>query len=195
MPVPNFGDLITPTSSANGLFPETKNERILTLLAMLASGTAPDGTSLPAAGAPAGATFTWNLDVNYQAVWPDAPVSLSLSYPGPTQSAAVTSLPVVLAAGGFFTSSCSFASGTPATAAAQLYNSYLSVSNTAGTQTFIASYNTPTPVVGTPLVTPTWTKFGGTGTDLHLDATNTQVVSTAGGVFVAQLLAVAFRSA
>jgi hypothetical protein len=46
MPVPAYQDLITLTSTANGLIAESMEERILSVLAMLASGTAPDGTAL-----------------------------------------------------------------------------------------------------------------------------------------------------
>lgn len=47
MPLPPFAQLITPGSNANGLSPESVQERILTIVAMLASGTGPDGTLLP----------------------------------------------------------------------------------------------------------------------------------------------------
>lgn len=50
MATPQFSDLVTPSSSANGLIPESKNERILTLLAMMASGQNPDGTANTAGG-------------------------------------------------------------------------------------------------------------------------------------------------
>jgi hypothetical protein len=54
MPVPALSDLITPSSTSNGLFPESIEERILTVASMLASGTAPDGTALPNAGTAGG---------------------------------------------------------------------------------------------------------------------------------------------
>ena len=44
MPGPAYKDLITLTSSANGLVAESMEERILSCLAMLASGSGPDGT-------------------------------------------------------------------------------------------------------------------------------------------------------
>jgi hypothetical protein len=48
MPVPTYSSLITLSSRDNGLIPESIEERILTILAMLASGQAPDGTATPA---------------------------------------------------------------------------------------------------------------------------------------------------
>jgi|SRR5215469_5819054 len=67
MAVPAFGDLTNLASTANGLHPEAKEERILTILAMLASGAGPDGTPIP--GSPtlppalgAGAPFTTYTD-------------------------------------------------------------------------------------------------------------------------------------
>jgi hypothetical protein len=50
MPVPAYQDLITPSSTANGLIAESLQERIVSLMAMLAGGTAPDGTPIPLGG-------------------------------------------------------------------------------------------------------------------------------------------------
>jgi hypothetical protein len=50
MAEPGFTDLVTLSSTAGGLFNETMSERTLTLLAMLASGTYPDGTPIPPPG-------------------------------------------------------------------------------------------------------------------------------------------------
>lgn len=51
MGLPAYIDLITLSSTNGGLVSESLQERLLTVLAMLASGTGPDGTALPAAGA------------------------------------------------------------------------------------------------------------------------------------------------
>jgi hypothetical protein len=48
--VPTFAQLITLSSNVNGLVPESLIERLLTVAAMLASGTGPDGTPLPGGG-------------------------------------------------------------------------------------------------------------------------------------------------
>jgi hypothetical protein len=55
MPTPTYSQLITLSSTANGLISESIEERILTIMAMLASGQNPDGTATPAV---AGGT-TW----------------------------------------------------------------------------------------------------------------------------------------
>jgi hypothetical protein len=47
MPVPPLQDLITPTSTTNNLRAQSVNERLLLILAMRATSTAPDGTTLP----------------------------------------------------------------------------------------------------------------------------------------------------
>jgi hypothetical protein len=49
VPVPPYADLIAPSSTADGLITESLQERILSCLAMLAGGKAPDGTPLPTA--------------------------------------------------------------------------------------------------------------------------------------------------
>jgi hypothetical protein len=47
MATPTFQDLITPSSAASGLQSESLDERILTTVSILASGTNPDGTASP----------------------------------------------------------------------------------------------------------------------------------------------------
>ena len=44
MPLPQYQDLITLSSTGGGLQPESMDERMLSCLAMIASGTGPDGT-------------------------------------------------------------------------------------------------------------------------------------------------------
>lgn len=46
MPTPTYTQLVTLTNRENGLLPESIEERILTILAMLASGASPDGTAV-----------------------------------------------------------------------------------------------------------------------------------------------------
>lgn len=46
MPVPSWQDLVTLTSTANGLQAESLESRLMTVLAMLAAGQAPDGTAV-----------------------------------------------------------------------------------------------------------------------------------------------------
>ena len=48
MPTPTYSQLITLSSTANGLISESIEERILTIMAMLASGQNPDGTATSA---------------------------------------------------------------------------------------------------------------------------------------------------
>jgi len=50
MPVPTYNQLITLSQGGPGYAAESVQERILTILAMLASGTAPDGTTLGGGG-------------------------------------------------------------------------------------------------------------------------------------------------
>ena len=47
MPVPTYAQLTTLSQGTSGLIPESIEERILTILAMLASGQSPDGTPTP----------------------------------------------------------------------------------------------------------------------------------------------------
>ena len=51
MPTPTYSQLTTLSSAVNGLIPESIEERILTIMAMLASGQNPDGTAMPGSGA------------------------------------------------------------------------------------------------------------------------------------------------
>ena len=51
MPTPTYSQLTTLSSAVNGLIPESIEERILTVLAMLSSGQNPDGTAMPGSGA------------------------------------------------------------------------------------------------------------------------------------------------
>lgn len=63
MATPTYQQLITLTSSQNGLQAESMEERILTVLAMLATGTNPDGTNNPAISAANGSNVfvPWNV--------------------------------------------------------------------------------------------------------------------------------------
>jgi hypothetical protein len=71
MPTPTYSQLITLSSRDNGLIPESIEERILTILAMLASGQAPDGTATPA--------------VSQSNTLPPATISTIFASMGPTQ--------------------------------------------------------------------------------------------------------------
>lgn len=58
MPFPPYRDLVTPSSTADGLQSETLEERLLTIVATLASGTGPDGTPTPGGGGGGGSGVT-----------------------------------------------------------------------------------------------------------------------------------------
>src|SRR5215469_7085901 len=62
MPAPTWSQLTTLSSNANGLIPESMEERILSVMAILASGKAPDGTVVSVGGALGGITQVTGAD-------------------------------------------------------------------------------------------------------------------------------------
>lgn len=195
MPVPAFKDLVTPTSINGGLMAESKQERILSLLAMLASGTAPDGTALPSASA-APVQFMFYLDINNNAVWTDINQSIDSFALNDNHYASITTIPVVLPANGYFKASCYInSSPIPPGTDGLVSNCTLSVSNMAGTQYFQGLAAAPYDVTNASGITLTWSKasYASTGTDLTLTSANTRITTTAGGVFVASLYCQVFR--
>lgn len=92
MATPTFQQFITPTFAGNGLQAESAQERILTELAVIASGQNPDGTVAPSAG---------NQNPGTPVVTPGAQMTTAvLTAGGTNQRGNVTGTSVAVPAGG-----------------------------------------------------------------------------------------------
>ena len=98
----------------------------------------------------------------------------------------MTTIPLTMPAGGYFSMTAQVA-GDPAPGVLSMKtSSWIVVSNTAGTQTFGANPAADVDIALYAYPDVVWAKNASQqkGTDLNLDATNKQIVTTAGGVFV-----------
>jgi len=153
-----------------------------------------DGTGwqeVATAGAAAPAcTVETTLQVNDGSIWSDYVLQTRLpEQGGPTAIVTATTIPVILAAGGYFHCWVALTGIPPASGAVTLtWSTFIAVSNQAGTQQFGGTPSAQITVTGTT-TNIAWSKttWQQTGSDLNLAGGNQQIKSTAGGIITATL--------